>query len=510
MNTELSICDYCVGITQHVDLLLEEYKRDDTKATIQELKCYYWLTSFFENHLCQCNCPQKESYEDSVLAIKIILDYKNIELKKELMKCDICKTLPYEFFALLDVACKIDNEDSMNSMYNELYYHVFLSLLYEENLGRCTECDHFVEYISNLEKTCEFLYSKDLDRLQDYVYYWKKARNHDEIFSLADELRDKHSFELSFSSQEIEISERTSIYLDFNIFARYEDKDNPLVKLFFDEIIKDNNINFLCSPVHLEETLRINNEFFELQRVENIKKLTKGQCVTEKDEKLVFCVEDLDGRFNHVKKYAKMNYSAEEKNCIEIDSLEQRFNKYRDEKSLTLIGNVTLDEMIDNVNSETGDKISESLPDESYINDILSYVGSNDQGIREYKNLFDHKDLTFYTVRTAIVSISSVFNVLGFHADKVTGKKKSKVNYPIYHKDKYRTIRSGFYDNLHLSFATKCKYFVTTDKKLYAKAKDLYGFLGCSTIPIMLEDFMNFDWECPVSALRLPSKKGGF
>lgn len=119
---------------------------------------------------------------------------------------------------------------------------MFLSLLYEENLGRCAECNHFVEYISNLENTCKFLCSKDLDRLQDYVYYWKKARNHNEIFSLADELREKFSFELNFSSQEIEIGERTSIYLDFNVLARYEDKS--LVNTFFNEIIKDHKISF--------------------------------------------------------------------------------------------------------------------------------------------------------------------------------------------------------------------------------------------------------------------------
>jgi hypothetical protein len=81
--------------------------------------------------------------------------------------------------------------------------------------------------------------------------------------------------------------------------------------------------------------------------------------------------------------------------------------------------------------------------------------------------------------------------VLGLHGDKIEKKNDANAKYPIYHKKSYRTIRSGYYDNDHLSLASKCTYFVTTDTTLYDKAKEIYGFLGIGTIPVLLDELMD-------------------
>jgi hypothetical protein len=484
VDIELSKCDYCIKLTQHMKILLYELNRNNKEATLQELKCYYWLSTFFKGFLDQCTCLYMKCFEDSIFAIQTVLDDNHIELNEEMKNCDICKILPCQIFSLLDVACRIENQESMNSMYEELKYHVFLSMLYEENNDKCTKCDHFVEYLSNLETTCEFLESKDISKLQQYVYYWKLSTNSDEIINQVDLL----DINYHFNSNEIKINDKTAIYLDFNVYGKYE--NDPKVKSYLDEIVKEDNLSIFCSPVHLEETLRMNNEEYEIKRLDSLKKLTKGQSLVVEKEKIVFCVEDLSGRLESVKKYAKLNNFAEERNCIRSESREQLLIKHWNDTLSKYIGTATFDEIVNNLDSATGKKININLPDESDINNILSYVGSSSKSIREYHGLLKNKNLTFYTISTAIDSISSLFNVLGFRADKVVRKNDSLAKYPIYHKDNYRTIRSGYYDNNHLSFATECKYFVTTDRKLYAKSKELYGFIGCDTISIMLEDFM--------------------
>ena len=87
--------------------------------------------------------------------------------------------------------------------------------------------------------------------------------------------------------------------------------------------------------------------------------------------------------------------------------------------------------------------------------------------------------------------MAGLLNVLGLHGDKITKKNNSAAVYPTYDRKSFRTIRSGYYDNDHLSFASKCTYFVTTDTVLYEKAKEIYEFLGISTTPFLLDEFMN-------------------
>lgn len=53
--------------------------------------------------------------------------------------------------------------------------------------------------------------------------------------------------------------------------------------------------------------------------------------------------------------------------------------------------------------------------------------------------------------------------------------------YPTYGHEFYRTIRSGFYDVDHLSYASKCDYFVTCDRTLSLQATEIYRYLGYET-----------------------------
>ncbi len=484
MNADYFKCTNCVLFVKHMEILLNELDREMSESTLHEIKSYYWLSTFFKLYIEQCSCENKILFENKVQVLQGVLDHNGIELDDKNKKCDICRVLPAEVFSLLDVACKIIEQESMDSMCEELEYHMVLMYLFEEHIGVCNDCDHFVEYLSNRNEMCEFLHSRDLKKLQHYVHRWKLATNSDEILSHKDVLNEAHNF----YSKAVTIEFNKAVYLDFNIYSKYESE--PGIKINIDEIIENSDIKIVCSPVHLEEILRMNNEENESIRLDSIKKLTKGLSIVVNDGKLIFCNDDLDGRFYAVKKYADLNNAAEERNCIRIEVREQLFNKYVDDNSLKHIGNTTLEAMVYNNNPATGEKMNESLPDESELNNILSYIGSSNRSIKDYHNIMNNEVVTFYSIRTAIDSIASVFNVLGFRADKVNRKNDSFAKYPIYHKDNYRTIRSGYYDNDHLSFATKCKYFVTLDRKLCARANEIFKYLGCETKSILLEDYI--------------------
>ena len=53
--------------------------------------------------------------------------------------------------------------------------------------------------------------------------------------------------------------------------------------------------------------------------------------------------------------------------------------------------------------------------------------------------------------------------------------------YPSYDRKFYRTIRSGFYDVEHLSYASIIYYFITYDNNLSYQANEIYTYLGAKT-----------------------------
>ena len=76
-----------------------------------------------------------------------------------------------------------------------------------------------------------------------------------------------------------------------------------------------------------------------------------------------------------------------------------------------------------------------------------------------------------------------LMSALGYHRNKIKKRTKFtyKALYPTYDREFYQTIRSGFYDVDHISYASKCDYFVTCDKALFLQAREIYRYLGCRT-----------------------------
>lgn len=488
----LKRCDYCKLLLKHVDILQNELTQfeletDCRHSTLLELKSYYWIIkTYYNNVLIQCDCEYKNRFYSILKILLKILENNGLVPNKKKLKCDICKVLPYEVFSLLDNACMISNPKDLESMYVELQYHVFVSWIYEELIGGCLDCDSFVDYRATIEHTCNYLNDKNIHRLREFVYYWKKATNSDRILSCSNALimREK------IKSSEVNLDNHVTVYLDFNVYSQFE-KD-PKTTEFLTQLSNLDGMTLIYSGTHLEEIMRMNNKVYESKRIQSIQALTHGKiAIVGANDKIVICVdEDISARMKHVEQYRELNLLAEERECIEAEAREYLFLHNNDENRDKAIGNSSIQQIIDNVKDDTGKKLNPNLPDVDDLDRILKYVGIGEKSIKEYKDILKGEQ-QFHKVRASIVSIAELMNVIGLHGDKIAKKNDANAKYPIYHKKSYRTIRSGYYDNDHLTFASICTFFVTSDSTLYNKAKEIYGYLGIKTIPVLLEEFMS-------------------
>lgn len=483
MYKELHICDFCILLINHIELLFIEKEFDEQKDLL-EMKFYYWLIKAYSDGILKdCDCFYSKELRTKQKIIKEIIAKEGIALDENNKKCDICKILPCEFFALLNSACILKDAKEIDSMVEELRYHLNLAYIYEKYIGKCTECDAFVEYKACLQFVYDFIESRNQKKLQQDVYYWKMARNNAEIWSSADAL----DMDENILWTDVDLKDHTKIYFDFNVYQRYEEVSN--VHEFFETLTQLEDVAIIYSVTHLEEIMRMGIDKYKTKRIESIQKLTGGKiAVVGADKKIVICIQDIQKRFQHVKKYWKMNAIAEERECIQTEAREYLGLHEFDEKQEKAIGSSSLGDIIANIN-ENGKKKNEQLPDKDYLNKVLGCVGIGDRSICEYMDALKDEKKEFDEVRMTIVSIAKLLNILGLHGDKIKKKEALGAVYPIYYKDSFRTIRSGYYDNDHLAVATQCTYFVTTDDTLYKKAKEIYDFFGSKDRTNIVERF---------------------
>lgn len=490
MKTYMLItCSYlgcCKLILEHIEILQRELEKSK-EASLLELKSYYWIIEKYDSEiLCKCHCKYKEKIEDTLKKLVKIFQINGVKLDINKKQCDICKILPCEMFSLLDLICSNSKYQDIESVCIEIQYHIFLAEIYDKMIGRCTKCNEFGEYLACLLSASDFVKNKDMQELQRFVYSWKIAVNTDQIINCYTTL----TTDRCIQSKKINLDNHIIIYLDFNIYNCCEKK--PEVSKLFERLMAQNNVDIVCSGTHLEEILRMNNKEYELKRLRIIQKLTNGKIIVVDDRgKMVVCEEKLDQRFFCIKKYREMNEYAEQRECIEAEAREKLSLHVYDEQRNKEIGMSSIKAILANADSSTGKKKNLNLPDEDELNKILMYEGIGKHKISEYKDMFKNCEKEFKQINSAIVSMARLLNVLGLHGDKIRKKNDANAVYPIYTKKSYRTIRSGYYDNDHLSFASKCTYFVTTDVTLCKKAIEIYEYLGIRTIPVTLDEFVN-------------------
>ena len=166
MNESYSRCEICNLLVEHLKILFTELGNSEADSdvkiiTLLEMKCYYWMTkAYSDKFLKDCDCDYSKGLRNIQKSLKDIFIKEDIVLDENKKKCDNCKILPCEVFALLDRACSLHDVKELDSMVKEMQYHVVLAFLYDEFIGKCEKCNESVEYIACLQFLCDFIESR--------------------------------------------------------------------------------------------------------------------------------------------------------------------------------------------------------------------------------------------------------------------------------------------------------------------------------------------------------------
>ena len=256
MLNRCTIYSYCESILTHISNLRSLLKKDDTESTILELKEYYWLLQYFNNYINSCAAVDGSSFlpiknEIDTSLLKIFAEHR-IDIDEKAAKCDVCKILPCAIFPLLDLACELETQDEIENMCKELDYHLFLAFLLEDNVGKCRDCNNFVDLEYSLKLAGDFLENRDVNALQQKIFFWKKAENTDALMNHAVKIkRKKYKYEII---PDEDIDTKTA-YLDFNVFGKIE--TNIDLKRLFIENVFQGPMDFFYGATHMEEILRM-------------------------------------------------------------------------------------------------------------------------------------------------------------------------------------------------------------------------------------------------------------
>lgn len=193
---------------------------------------------------------------------------------------------------------------------------------------------------------------------------------------------------------------------------------------------------------------------FESERRENISKICNDYEVLPVREGYLKVVEKpVEVCFARSKKYKELNNLAEESECAKFEALEEdtckllKWDGEEMEKRKKSFSSFTLMQLCD---------LQNDAIDNRSLNRIFYAICGAQVQLEEYQD-YCKEDRTFAEIREAIRLLYMLMNALGYHGNKIKKRTKFtyKALYPTYDREFYQTIRSGFYDVDHISYASK-------------------------------------------------------
>lgn len=422
---------------------------------------------------------------------KIYNTYENI-LVSEMgpnqvnLRCDICNVLPYTIFNDLNlIANNMHSDDIENTQRLEL--EAVVVDYYLQVMGACklsSECPtnrgNWLELIKSRQLLKEYLETKDRHELRISLSNWNKARAIDNILNVETISKDFQTNNIPLYILE----KKKLVYMDFGVYQLYE--TNEVFHAQVDKYVETEKIQFVYSPTHMEEICRMGNIEFESRRRNNVSKVCNNyEVLPVGDGELKILIEPVDACYNRAKKLQALNQHAEESECATFEALEEKTRKLFgwDEKEAEYCKK----EISALTSTQLFDPQNKTMDNES-INKAFYLICHSQFPIEDFKD-YCKEERTFSEIRESVRLLYLLMSSLGYHRNKI--EKRTKMTpeafYPTYSRKFYRTIRSGFYDVDHISYATKCNYFVTCDYTLSLQAREIYRYLGCKTNVIYCE-----------------------
>lgn len=255
---------------------------------------------------------------------------------------------------------------------------------------------------------------------QDYYYKLLKKSTKSEIF------------------YEENLKMEYAVYLDYNVLLRFEEYKEKIK-----EILKENEKLFLVySDIHIAEIL----------------------CIEESNEKK----ETISKVCLTVEKYIN-NILIKDSRIYKIDFIKL----LKPLKNLsTFLKIVRIIKVLEYSDLDYGfynkDDITNKIIDFIKKQKITSEV-LNNMTLEEIFEKYPFLQSQFYELSkteefSPIFSIMLFMDCIGYNKDK-----------------KFRTMISSFFDELHLEYAIKAKYFITKDKILGKKASEIFKYLKVDT-----------------------------
>lgn len=303
----------------------------------------------------------------------------------------------------------------------------------------CYDFDHYFRLLNDVVNT-------DMTRKQVTMglQTWDKVKADDDIIGHLQGALD--NFDLNTSQLRLE----DSFYLDFNIYDILEKNDS---------IYLTSELEAVYSPIHLEEVYRMNDKSFMDQRIASITAVTGNNIILEMGSDFQVYVESPEHSYARVEANLLLSKSLEQKRLITAKDrdifFEDIYLKYRQDLYF-------MDNVFEKVSWED-------------ISKMLRFGGcfftKDDFKLTKGKGMAKEQ-------LTRIYYLYDMFDNLSYFRDK--------------NKNNGRTFRSAVYDIEHLRYAANCRFFVTRDKNLESRVKQMYRFMDIDTKVVHVKDIDEF------------------
>ena len=306
----------------------------------------------------------------------------------------------------------------------------------------CASCYDYMFY-DRLLRTVANQKKIDLKALEVELHTWKRTQYQDDVLTSL-----KRSKGSDFAYKKYS-PERKVVYFDQNMLSDYDDKTSV-----YNEInVLKNNLDICYSPSHLEEINKTSTSSDIQRLLTKVTELTGNLVLLPSEEGHFYAKEEPHYGLNRVNSYPGSTDAVESLKLLTARERALFLDKYDTEYHKKVIGN--------------NNDIFESLSDEDF-SELLFYTRSsfrNKASIKEYKGRGE--------LLHAVYTLFGMLDLLSYRVD-----------------NQERTIKSSAHDIEHIIYASVTDYFVTKDKKLYHRAKQIYKFLGITTIVLNHRDYL--------------------
>jgi hypothetical protein len=345
--------------------------------------------------------------------------------------------------------------DVVKEYCNNLIEEIF-SKKKEDPCYRCELCLDFVFYFDKI-----YRYSRNEIALEDikiFLHEYCKGGLIDKILAM----KTLPFVPIEIPRIPIETRNKT-IYYDFNIYQIIENGN-------LSQDISNINQIIVYSPIHINEIVRMdkNNKkenVFIQRRLKTISHITKNVINMVNDSRFILCQMDPSLLIDRALNNKNIFVAYEEYYLQSYKDINIYFNNNLTEKHRK------------EINSRKNN-ILVNLFDGNYFanNETLKLVYYSNLLNKNFSNII-FEGLSFDEKYDIILGLFQIVNLLSFRSERSDKK-----------------IKSSFYDANHVLYASNCDKFITNDRKLYFKAKEIYDFLRIKTKVYLWNDyFVNKD-----------------